>query len=454
MRLLLAVLVTALFGCAATVHVQAQGAVGPGAPQPDGARTWIGGAPAQTRIHVGSGSDVMVGVWIEAPDVKPTTARAPMALALLVDTSGSMAGDKIANARMAASSMLETLRDGDIVSLYAFSSGVMQIAGPTPVDATSRRMLLGSVNALQPGGGTNLWDGLRASIQALRMSPPSHPVRRVVVVSDGLANIGPSDPMSLGNLAAGATEWGGQVTAIGVGLDYDERTLAALAIRSAGRMYHLADPRQMAHILNQEIGLLTRTIATNALIEIVPAPGVVILEGLSFGAQLDHGRLRVPVGALYGNERREVLFRARVDAAQTGRHDLATATLQYQDAARQAVHEQRSPIGYEVTPDANAAQRSTHAKVAAMVAAHEAARAQLQAATALNQGQSQDAIATLSAAEERLRRSAAAAPPAARARMMKQAEHMRQSQDSARSGAGGRATALEVQDSAMKAMGY
>lgn len=452
MRIALAAFAAAFLGCAATVNVQAQGAAGTVPTTPTGG-SWIAGAPVQTQLPVGSSGDVFVGVWIDAPDAPTVKVRAPMALSLLVDTSGSMAGEKIAHARMAASSMIETLRDGDIVSLYAFSSSVVQIAGPTPVNAATRRWLLGSVNALQPGGGTNLWDGLNASIASLRSAPASHPVRRVVVVSDGLANIGPSDPISLGNLAAGATQWGGQVTAIGVGLDYDERTLAALVIRSAGRMYHLSDSSQMALILRQEIELLSRTVATNAVIEIVPAPGVIILEGLSFGSTLENGRLRVPVGALYGAQEREVLFRARVDAGRPGDHPLATASLRYMRAGDSAPREQQAKIGYGVTSNSKAAERSRHGKVAAMVAAHEAAQAQLQAAAALNQGQQAQAVATLEAAEQKLRRSAAAAPPAARRKLMKQADEIQAGQRRSRAGAG-RAAALEVQDSAMNAYGY
>ena len=61
---------------------------------------------------------------------------------------------------------------------------------------------------------------------------------------DGRANVGPSSPEALGDLAARGTEDGVQVSAIGVGLDYDERTLGELARRSSGRMYHLEEPSQ------------------------------------------------------------------------------------------------------------------------------------------------------------------------------------------------------------------
>ena len=70
--------------------------------------TWIDGSPIQTRLRVGADGRTYVGVWIDAPSRVVATARAPMDIALVVDTSGSMAGDKIHNAQIAAASLLES----------------------------------------------------------------------------------------------------------------------------------------------------------------------------------------------------------------------------------------------------------------------------------------------------------------------------------------------------------
>src|SRR4029079_9043242 len=117
----------------------------------------------------------------------------------------------------------------------------------------------------------------RSGERAVFAAPTTHPVKRIVVISDGQANVGPSSPDVLGALAARGAEHGIQVTSIGVGLDYDENTLNALAVRSSGRLYHLAEPREMASILDREIKLLDSTMATDAFVEIVPAPGVQVL---------------------------------------------------------------------------------------------------------------------------------------------------------------------------------
>src|SRR5690606_2347678 len=156
-------------------------------------------------------------------------------------------------------------------------------------------------------------------------APATHTVRRVFVISDGRANVGPSDPRALGDLAARATEWGTQITAIGVGYDYDPQTLQAMVVRSACRLHHLGAPHQMAAILEHELQRMQRVVAREGVIEIVPAPGVVILSGATTGSVVQNGNLRLPLGSLDAGQRREVLFRARLGATRPGTLPLASA---------------------------------------------------------------------------------------------------------------------------------
>src|SRR5262249_36122206 len=154
-------------------------------------------------------------------------------------------------ARMAATSLLETVNEGDIVSIYTFDSVVREIAPPTVIGPSSRGDLIRRIGTIVPMGSTNMYDGLRTGEARASQAPATHPVRRVVIISDGIANVGPCSLDDLGNLAAQGTESGVQVSAIGVGMDYDEHTLSSLAVRSSGRLYHLAEPSQMATILRE-----------------------------------------------------------------------------------------------------------------------------------------------------------------------------------------------------------
>ncbi|WP_053236969.1 vWA domain-containing protein [Sandaracinus amylolyticus] len=368
--------------------------------------TWVGGAPLQGRVVVGGAGEAWVGVWVDAPNVvAPPSARAPMAVSLVIDTSGSMAGDKIQNARMAAQSLIESLADGDVVSVYGFSNAVTEIAPPTVVNAATRGMLIQRAGMIVAGGGTNLWDGMQAGIGRIAQAPATHPVRRVFVISDGRANVGPSDPQSLGDLAARATEWGTQVTAIGVGYDYDPQTLQAMVVRSAGRLHHLGAPHQMAAILEHELQRMQRSVALDGTIEIVPAPGVIILGGATTGAVIEGGRLRFALGALDAGQRREVLFRVRMSAPRAGDQPLANVRLSYRTPDSRDLRTQQTVLRYEATTDTRAvASAPTTPRVAAMVAQHEASEAQRRAADMLARGEAERAQRELAAARVQLDR--------------------------------------------------
>jgi Ca-activated chloride channel family protein len=312
---------------------------------------------------------------------------------------------------------------------------------------------------LQPQGGTNMYDGIRVGESRLAEAPATHAIRRLVVISDGRANVGPSDPFQLGQLAANGTEWGVQVSAIGVGLDYDERTLAALAVQSAGRLYHLEHPAQMAVILQEELNLLANTVATNAWIEIVPAQGVRVLDVMTPGASVENGRVRMNLGSLHAGQSREVLFRAAVDTSSEGDRTLASARLVYREPGRSGAQQSQSvALSYGVTDDRDEVARSQAPRVQAMVATHEASQAQLRAVELLNEGRNEEAAVALDGAGRQLQVAADAAPAApAAARLRRQAAEVQQGSSRARRAttpAESRATSLEMNDSAYGAMGY
>src|SRR5262249_13691636 len=149
-----------------------------------------------------------------------------------------------------------------------------------------------------------------------------------------------------------------QVSAIGVGLDYDERTLNALAVRSSGRLYHLEEPRDMTAILDREVGLLQATAAAGAFVEIAPAPGVTIVaaDGVRVAWQ-SGGVARVPLGTMFGGQHREMVLRVRVNAGSAAGgneagHALASVRLHFHDPADGGVERVQEVVArYQVTTD-------------------------------------------------------------------------------------------------------
>ena len=438
-------------------------AAAPDEPSRSPGGPWIGASGASDFVMAGV-SETVLGVWIDVPSASHHK-HAPAAVALVIDVSGSMAGSKMDNARLAARAFVDKLSDGDIVSIHTFSNEAFERVAPTQLDRSSRAVIGRVIDGLEPTGGTNLFDGLRLGESRSFSAPATHPVRRLVVISDGVATVGPSTPEILGELASRGAESGVQITAVGVGIDYDERTLNALAMRSNGRLYHISEPRELSAMLESETGLLQATAATNAVLEVVPAPGVQILgvDGLrsEWGT---NGALRFQLGTMFGGQHREMAVRVRVTAQVDGTHPLASVRFHFRDTADGNLDRVQEVVArYQVTTDRVAVASHMNAQTQTIVTTQEASRAALAAADSLNKGSYESAEKDLAIAETKLRASAVTASSSAdKQRMIVAAGKMADARVKTRAAAAAppsakpamRSPALDVNAAAMKSMGY
>jgi len=472
----------ALAGCASAQAAQPMRAVGPeggpvavkdppksGDPTPVApdepkapAGPWVGAA-AESDVLLARGGDAFVGVWVDVPAAARSHHRAPVDMALVVDTSGSMEGAKIQAARASARTIVERLADGDILSLDAFSDHARTLMPPTRLTPETRARALSVIAELGVGGSTNMFEGIELAQMHVAQAPADHPVRRVVLISDGQANVGPSSPQALGELAQRGLALGAQVTSLGVGLDYDERTLDAIAERTSGRLFHVGDPREMNATLEHEVDLLASTVADQASLEIVPAPGVQLV-GVD-GARIDWadgGSVRIPLGALFAGQHREALVRVRLDGTSAGvQRALASVRLKFHDPADNDVERVQEVLARaSTTNDAAAVAEHTNAKTHAMIAMLDAAKTEVEASQDLGSGNFQQAEQRLAVAEKALRDEAARTKDDdARKKLDKAATVVATARAHAAAAPAAPAPAvrsdvLEMNSAGMKAMGY
>jgi Ca-activated chloride channel family protein len=377
-----------------------------------------------------------------------------------------MEGAKIQAARASASALVERLSDGDIVSIDTFSDRARTLAAPVVLNPQTRARVLSSISELRTGGSTNMFEGLElaeAHVARTRNGRERIPVRRIVMISDGQANVGPSSPDALGELAARSLSLGAQVTSLGVGLDYDERTLDAIAERASGRLFHVGDPRELMATLEGEIDLLRATVATGAVIEVVAAPGVQLLDVQGGrGERANGATVRIPLGALFAGQHREALIRMRLgDSVPGAQRTLASVRLVFHDPAENDVERVQEVLARAIASDdpAEVAARA-NPKTHAMIATLEAAKTELSAAQDFGVGNFARAQLELAQAEEAVRSQAALTTDAeARRRLDVTAGALATARARAAAAPSAppsavREDALRLNGAAMKAMGY
>lgn len=423
---------------------------------------WVG-AQADSDVLLSRGGDAFLGVWVDVPAGARVRHRAPVDVALVIDTSGSMEGAKIQAARASARTIVQRLSDGDVLGIDTFSDHARTLLPPTVLTPETRARALSIIAELGATGSTNMFEGLELAEMHVAQAPSDHPVRRIVMISDGQANVGPSSPQALGELAQRSLGLGAQVTSLGVGLDYDERTLDAIAERTSGRIFHVGDPREMTATLEQEVDMLARTVADQAVLEVVPAPGVMLsgVEGARVEA-IEGGAVRIPLGALYAGQHREALVRVRLTSAASGtQRALASVRLKFRDPSENEVERVQEVLARAQTSDDPVAVAAhANAKTQAMMAMVDAAKTQVQAAQDMGVGNFAQAEGQLAAVEKKLRDEAARTKDDdARRKLTAAAATVATSRAAAAAApkaapAKQRSDVLEMNSAGMKAMGY
>lgn len=240
-------------------------------------------------------------------------ARPPIGLAFVIDRSGSMGGDRLVAARGAAARAVERLHPDDVVSVVAFDGIVETVAAP---DRRSRHpQLVAAVDAIEAGGSTNLSGGwLRGRehmqhAQGLIGSLPGSS-RRVVLLTDGHANMGITDPSTLVELARTARRMGITTTTIGVGDGYDDALLRAMADAGGGNAWYIERPDQSQDVLAEELGNLLSVSAqgVTARLELDAAVSVIVVHSDWPASHPANGVFQFDLGDLYAAEPKPLLF--------------------------------------------------------------------------------------------------------------------------------------------------
>ncbi|MDB4934720.1 MAG: hypothetical protein JWP87_1692 [Labilithrix sp.] len=287
-------------------------------------------------IAKNSRGETFLFAQVAASDDKSTggsaIAAAPMNLALVIDRSGSMKGDRIANAMNAAVGAIERLRDGDSVTVVAFDSSAQVVVPPTRVSSSSRASMEAAVRNIRLGGDTCISCGMLEGMQQLAQTSLSGDrVNRMILLSDGATNSGIKDVPGLRAMANRMTSKGVTISTIGVDVDFDEKVMAALAAEGNGRHYFVANSSGLPAVFSQEFDDILASVAKEAELAIELAPGVEVAEVFDRSFRREGSKIIVPFGTFSAKQEKTVLIKLRVPADREGSQPVADVKLAYRD---------------------------------------------------------------------------------------------------------------------------
>lgn len=246
---------------------------------------------------------------IDRPDDRPVQHTD---LVIVLDRSGSMNGQKIRDARQAVVRLIDRLTAKDRLALVTYSNGVQTVSPLVAMNDAHRRELKAAVQRVHAGGGTNLGGGLQRGIHTLMQTSGQGGQRKVILISDGLANHGITDPFELGQMAGDAKAHNLTVSTVGVGYDFNEVLMTTLADHGAGRYYFLEDPKTFAQVFEKELEA-TRNVAASALEIRMPLPkGVRLVHAGGYPIQVQEGEAVVHPGDLLSGQKRKIFLTFQV----------------------------------------------------------------------------------------------------------------------------------------------
>jgi Ca-activated chloride channel family protein len=296
---------------------------------------WRLGNPYLLR---GSEGDVYLDLRVSGKALANNN-RKPMNLVLVIDRSGSMGSEnKLEKVKEAAGAIIDNMNPTDRLAIVIYDDQVQTLYPSSPVENKAR--LREAIYSLSPGGSTNLFGGLEAGFEEARRNFNRAYVNRIVLLSDGLANVGVIDPNQIAAEAKRIRENNISISSMGVGIDYNENLMANIADNSGGNYYYISQELNMAEVFRKEWNLMQSMVANNAHAVLDLGPNVSVIDVAGFTWNQSGRRLTVQVPDLYSGQTKRILVHLRAPVDGTKLVDLGEGRLVCTDIS------QKTPQAY------------------------------------------------------------------------------------------------------------
>lgn len=198
--------------------------------------------------------------------------KPPLNLCIVIDRSGSMSGQPLAEAKRAAAFIVEHLRPSDRVAIVSYADEAEVVVSGRPVENVAD--IINSIQSIEPAGSTALHDGWMTGVEQAARMRGAEQTGRVLLLSDGRANRGERNPRVLAQDAARIAATGITTTTCGLGAHFDELLMLEIAIAGQGSAYYGERAEDLIDPFREELELLSNIVARRLRLSLSPGEGV------------------------------------------------------------------------------------------------------------------------------------------------------------------------------------
>ncbi|WP_119672083.1 vWA domain-containing protein [Deinococcus sp. RM] len=311
-------------------------------------------------------------------------ARRPVNLALAIDVSGSMAGSPLKHAIRAAQAVVDGLEPQDLLSVVLYDDSVSTLIAPTAV--TDRAALKDRIGSIRAGGLTNLSGGWLKAIEHVQAGASADRVSRVLVLTDGQANVGITQDDVLIKTAGQKAEAGVTTTTLGFGSSFNEDLLMGMARAAGGNFYFIQSTDDARDVFSFELQTMKAVVAQNLTVTLTPAAGVTVADILSLHRP-GPSPLTLDLGDVYEDEDKLLGLRLNLPERAAGTHGLLTLAYSADTVQDGAITRVEGTLPVQAAFGPLDASVSSDAEVTLDLARLQIARAKEDAVSLADQGQ-------------------------------------------------------------------
>lgn len=331
----------------------------------------------------------------------PAKPRPKLNLALVLDRSGSMADrGKLEYAKKAANIVVDSMKPSDRIAVIEYDDRISVLWPSSP--AESPEMIKQTIMMLTPRGSTNLTGGMMKGVEETLKNTGKNHINRVILLSDGLANRGITNPVEIKRLVRESKSKGVHISTMGLGLSYNEDLMQAIAENAGGNYYFIESPMQMGGIFQQEMSILFASVTKDITMKFYPGDVVTKVDVFGYPFKQDEEGIKIEQEDFYSSETRSLLVRLEIEPQGKGLIDLGKFNLAYMDLIDKKQKEIEKSLSVQVTEDAVKVKKEENKKVLVESTLIEADQNHEEFVKMYERGNKDEAIRRIKSLEEEL----------------------------------------------------